>query len=419
MNPEHAPHSEAGASAGRTRLGRLPRLPLTVWALAATSFLRDVASEMLVHLVPLYLANVLGARTSVIGLIEGLSETTSSLTKIGAGWLSDRLGRRKGLTLAGYGLAALATPLLLVAGSWPVVLAYRFVDRLGKGLRTAPRDALIADAVPETRRGLAFGLHRAADSAGAFTGLLLAAWLVWARLGGDAMQLDAATFHGIVLWALLPSLLAVLVVALGVREARRPAGAVAASQADAPGFDARFRRYLLVMILFTLGNSSDAFLVLRAQAAGASVLGLLGMIALFNLSYTLLSGPAGALSDRLDRRRLIVTGWLLYALVYLGFSQANSPMAFWGLYLVYGVYYALTEGVAKAMVADLVPAERRGTAYGMYNAAVGLAALPASLLAGLLWQGLGPWAGLGPAAPFAFGAGLALLASLLLWRWVR
>ncbi|RME84530.1 MAG: MFS transporter [Caldilineae bacterium] len=398
----------------RTTVRNLPR---NVWALSLTSFLRDIASEMLIHLLPLFLANVLGVRTAVIGLIEGIAETTASLMKIYSGWLSDRLGRRKGLTVGGYGLAAVATPLLLVAQSWPVVLLYRFLDRLGKGIRTAPRDALIADSITPEQRGISFGLHRAADSGGAFLGLLVAILIVWKTQTGELL-LDARTFHTVVLWALIPAALAVLIVALGVKEARRP------RQATKPllsfsGFDGPFLKFLLVMILFTLGNSTDAFLILRAQTAGASVLMILGMIAAFNLVYTLLAGPAGALSDRINRRLVIVGGWLLYALVYLGFAGADQTWHFWLLYCTYGVYYALTEGVAKALVADLAPVERRGAAYGAYNAAVGLTVLPASVIAGVLWQGVGGWSGFGPAAPFLFGGLLALLAALLLWFWVR
>jgi MFS family permease len=400
-----------------SRLSRWLDLPRNVWVLAAASFLRDVASEMLIHVMPLFLANVLGVRTAVVGLIEGLAETTASLTKVYSGWLSDRLGRRKDLAFAGYGLAALSVPMLLVARTWTVVAAARFVDRLGKGVRTAPRDALIADAITPDRRGAAFGLHRAADSGGAFVGLLLAIALVWGTQR-QAVTLAPETFRTIVAWAIVPSILAALVVALFVRDVVRPATASPPRLALA-GFDRRFRRFLAVCVLFTLGNSSDAFLVLRAQDAGSSVLGVLGMIALFNLVYTVGAGPFGALSDRVDRRRLIVAGWAIYALVYLGFAWAGVRWQFWLLYAVYGVYYALTEGVAKAFVADLVAPERRGTAYGVYHAAVGLTALPASVVAGLLWQGAGPWPGLGPAAPFLFGGCLALLAGVLLWRWVR
>jgi MFS family permease len=385
--------------------------------LSLTSFFRDIASEMLVHLLPLFLANVLSVRIAVIGLIEGVAETTASLMKIYSGWLSDKLGRRKGLTVGGYGLAALAMPLLLVARTWPVVLLYRFLDRMGKGIRTAPRDALIADSAEAHQRGASFGFHRAADSAGAFLGLLIAIALVWGIQGGS-VALDQDTFRAVVTWSLIPAALAVLVVAVGVKEVVTDRPAVM-PRISFRHVDPRFKRFLVVMTLFTLGNSTDAFLVLRAQNGGASVLAILGLLAGFNLVYTVLAGPVGALSDRMDRRKVIIGGWLLYALVYLGFAVADRTWHFGVLYSLYGAYYALTEGVAKAYVADLVPEpERRGSAYGAYNGVIGLTALPASVIAGVLWQGVGDWSGLGPAAPFVFGSTLSLLAAVLLWRWV-
>ena len=400
-------------------MSQLRRIPRNIWVLSLTSFLRDVASEMLVHLLPLFLANVLGIRTALIGLIEGVSETTASLMKIYSGWLSDKLGKRKELTVAGYGVAALAMPLLLIAQSWPAVLLYRFLDRLGKGVRTAPRDALIADSITPEHRGVAFGLHRAADTGGAFVGLLLAMLLVWRTQLGQ-LELSAETFRTVVWWALIPATLATIVVAVGVREVIKPRPKDAAP----PRFSLHnlgrpFQRLLVVVVLFTLGNSTDAFLVLRAQSAGASVIMMLAMIAGFNLVYSLLATPAGALSDKIDRRKVVIGGWLLYALVYLGFAWAGQTWQFWLLYALYGIYYAMTEGVVKALVADFVPADRRGTAYGVYNAAVGLTVLPASVIAGALWQGLGPWTGFGPAAPFLFGGALALLAAILLWAWVK
>ncbi len=373
---------------------------------------------MLVHLLPLFLANVLGVRLAVIGLIEGIAETTASFVKILSGWLSDRLGRRKGLTVGGYGLAALAMPLLLLVQTWPLVLLYRFIDRIGKGIRTAPRDALIADSVEPDQRGLSFGLHRAADSAGAFLGLLLAAAFVM-QIQGSGAALDAETFRAIVSFAIIPAVLAVLVVAFGVREAGTKR-APTRSTVGVAATDLRFRRFLVVMALFTLGNSTDAFLVLRAQSGGMSVLAILVLLAGFNLVYTVLSGPAGALSDRIGRRKVMIGGWLLYALVYLGFAWADQTWQFALLYGFYGAYYALTAGVAKAFVADLTPdPERRGTAYGAFNGVIGLTLLPASVIAGVLWEGVGAWPGFGPTAPFIFGSGLSLISVVLMWRWVK
>ena len=391
-------------------------LPPNVWAVTATSFLTDISSEMIFNLLPLFLANVLGVRTSVIGLIEGLAETTASLLKVFSGWLSDRIGRRKGMAVLGYALSAAAKPFLIGVSSWGGVLGVRFADRVGKGVRTAPRDALLADSVPAGRRGLAFGLHRAGDTAGALVGLLVALGVVWGTQSG-AVELHPATFRKLVLLGIVPSVLAVLVLALAARETgvreKRPAPKLSLA-----GFDPSFRRFLVVVVLFTLGNSADAFLILRAQERGLNVLGVLGMLATFNLVYAALAGPAGALSDRIGRRRLIVGGWLVYGLLYLGFARVSAPWQMWTLYGLYGVYYAAVEGTAKAYVADLVPPEARGTAYGVYAAAVGGAALPASLIAGILWQGVGGWSGFGPSAPFLFGAALAGVACLLFARWV-
>jgi MFS family permease len=394
----------------------LRNLPRNVWVVTATSFLTDISSEMIVNLLPLFLANVLGVRTGVIGLIEGVAETTASLLKVLSGWLSDRLGQRKRLTVAGYTLSTLAKPFLYLATTWGWVLGVRFADRVGKGVRTAPRDALVADSIDPRQRGLAFGLHRAGDTAGAVVGLLIALAVVWAAQG-SGLALTRATFQSVVLLSILPAVLAVLVLALGARDV--PAGETARHPPSLSlrDFDARFKSFLLIVVLFTLGNSSDAFLILRAQERGLSVLGVLGMLVTFNLVYALVSGPAGALSDRVGRRRLIAGGWAVYGLVYLGFALAGSAWHAWALFALYGVYYGMVEGSARAMVADLVHAEQRGTAYGVYNAAVGLAAFPASLIAGLLWQGAGGWAGLGPSAPFFFGAALALAAMALLVLW--
>lgn len=397
------------------RLSALRQLPRNIWAVTAASFLTDISSEMLLHLLPLFLANVLGVRTTVIGLIEGLAETTASLLKVFSGWLSDRLGDRKWLTVVGYGVSTAAKPFLYFAASWPMVLAVRFADRVGKGIRTAPRDALLADSIDERRRGLAFGLHRAGDTAGALLGLLIALAVVYALQGIDT-TLARPTFQTIVLLSIAPAALAVLALAIGAHNVPI-AGQRPRPRLSLAGFDRRFKRFLVVIVLFTLGNSSDAFLVLRAQTLGLSVAGVMGMLAIFNLVYALVSTPAGALSDRIGRRKVIIGGWLAYAAIYLGFGLAGAAWQIWLLFTLYGLYYGLAEGAGKALVADIVQPAQRGAAYGLYNAAIGLAAFPASLFAGLLWQGVAGWAGLGPSAPFLFGAGMALLAVALLLLW--
>jgi len=394
------------------------RIPRNVWILSITSFLTDVSSEMIFNLLPLFLVNVLGMRTAMVGLIEGLAETTASLIKFGSGALSDYLDNRKNLAVIGYGLSALAKPLLYFANSWIWVLGVRFTDRVGKGIRSAPRDALLAASTPEDRRGLAFGLHRAADTAGAFTGLLIAALVVWA-MQASAESLTRTTFQRVTLFSIIPAVLGVIVLAFGAREVISDRASKTKRQFKFTGLDRRFWSFLVVVLIFTLGNSADAFIILRAQERGLNVLQILGMLLTFNAVYTLIASPAGALSDRIGRRAVLISGWLVYGLIYLGFAAANTGAQIWLFYGIYGLYYALTEGASRAFVADLVPQEQRGTAYGYFNAGIGLAALPASLIAGILWQGLGSWAGLGPAAPFYFGAALAILSVILFVVWVK
>jgi MFS family permease len=370
---------------------------------------------MVINTLPLFLKNVLGVKTSVIGLIEGVAESTSSFVKLFSGWLSDKLKKRKLLAVLGYGISALSKPLFYFAHSWGVVAAARWGDRIGKGVRTAPRDALVADSTPSSQRGLAFGFHRAADTAGAFCGLLIALVIVWFFQKG-AGDLLAGTFRIIVLASLLPAFVAVIVLAWGVKETR------VGGDARLPrfGFKAlgkNFRYFLVMVGIFELGNSSDAFIILRAQERGLSIAGILAMLITFNFVYTVISLPAGKLSDRVGRRRVIMAGWALYALTYLGLAQARSAAHIVVLYVIYGAYYGLSYGTAKALVADLVPPESRGIAFGTYNAVLGLTDLPASLLAGILWSGAGAWAGFGPAAPFYFGAAMAFLALLLFAFW--
>ena len=394
----------------------LRSLPLNVWIVTATSFLTDVSSEMIFNLVPLFLANVLNAGTAVIGLIDGLAETTASLMKIYSGAISDKLGNRKWITVIGYGLSTIAKPFMYLANVWEAVLGVRVADRLGKGIRTAPRDALVAESIDEKQRGLAFGVHRAGDTAGAFVGLGIAALIVW-RLQAAAVDLTRHTFQIAVLASIVPAVLAVIVLAVGARDVAGK-GKSQIPTLSLRGMDGRFKVFMLVLVLFTLGNSSDAFIILLGQNRGLDIVQILLMLMTFNLIYSTLAGPLGALSDKIGRRRLIIAGWIAYGLVYLGFALSHTGWQIWTLYGLYGIYYAATEGSAKALIADLVAPDRLGTAYGIYNAAIGLMALPASVIAGLLWQGAFGWMGFGPAAPFFFGASLALLAGILFWRLV-
>jgi MFS family permease len=296
-------------------------------------------------------------------------------------------------------------------------------DRIGKGIRTAPRDALIADSVDDKQRGLAFGLHRASDTLGAFLGLGIAALIIW-QTQAQASLLTLDTFQLVVLVSIIPGVLGVLVLALGAVETPHSEIASTDGRLQTKRFslgemDPRFKYFLLVLVLFTLGNSSDAFILLRGQERGLSLLQVMGMSLTFNAVYTVFAGPLGAWSDKVGRRRLILIGWLAYGLVYLGFAFSQTGWQIWMLIGLYGLYYAATEGAAKAFVADLVPQAQRGTAYGLFNAAIGITVLPASLIAGILWQGIGAWPGFGPSAPFFFGALMALLAGLLFARLVN
>ena len=394
---------------------RFRDLPSNVWAVSLTSFFMDISSEMVINLLPIFLLSVLGVRTAVIGLIEGVAESTASILKVFSGWFSDKLRSRKWIAVLGYGVSALAKPFFLFANSWGWVAGVRWADRVGKGIRTAPRDALVADSIKENQRGIAFGFHRAADTGGAVLGLLIAALILWLSQAGP-QELGAATFRTVVWVSLIPAFLAVLSLALGARETFIKKES-AAPKISFKRLGKPFLVFMLIVGLFDLGNSSDAFLILRAQERGMNVTSILVMLAAFNLVYALTAAPAGDLSDRIGRRKVIIGGWIVYGLIYLGFALAQETWHIWGLYITYGLYYGLAYGTAKALVADLVKPELRGTAYGTYNATLGLIDFPASLIAGLLWQGVGRWQGFGPAAPFLFGSALAFAAAILLWLW--
>lgn len=378
-------------------------LPRTVWLLGLVSLFNDATSDLIYPLVPLFLASVLMAGPQALGLIEGIAEATASLLKLFSGVLADRLGHTKGWVVGGYGLAVLSRPLFFLATSWPVVLALRFADRVGKGLRTSPRDALLAGAVENSRRGLAFGLHRAMDNAGAVVGPLLAAWLL-AR---------GVPLKDIFLWSIVPGIITI-VLALAVKEP--PAIPVAQRQPFSwklAGFPSAYKRYLLVLALFTLGNSSNMFLLLRAKELGLPEYQVPLLWALVSAVAMVFSTPLSALSDRLGRVRLILVGWVIYGFCYLllGLNGFHA-LLLWPLFAAYGLFLAATEGAEKALVADLAPRDRLGTAYGWFNLTAGAMLLPASLLFGWLWQGVSV------EAAFGFSAACALLAAALLKFWV-
>jgi len=332
--------------------------------------------------------------------MEGVAESLASLLKLFSGALADKLGVRKPIVTAGYTVSSLAKPIVAVASSPWHVLAVRIADRTGKGIRTAPRDALIADSVDESQRGVAFGLQRTMDHAGAVTGPLAAALL---------LSLLAGNMRLVFALSAVPALLCIVVLAVFVREVH-PERRLEKSKTvlTLRPFDRVFLVYLAVVFLFTLGNSSDAFILLRASDMGLSMTLVPVAWVVLHVVKMVTSMPAGIVSDKVGRRKLIVAGWVVYAAVYAGFAVGHAPAHAWTLFAVYGVYFGFTEGVEKAFVADLVPADLRGTAYGAFNFAVGIGALPASVVMGILWSSFGPrWA-------FGFGAGLALLASLLL-----
>jgi MFS family permease len=385
-----------------------------VFFLGIVSLLTDISSEMIFTLVPLFLFNVLSIGTPIIGLVGGLSESIDAIFRIFGGWLSDRMGKRKPLAVLGYSISTIAKPFMYLALSWGAVLAVRFGDRIGKGIRTSPRDALVADSVSPGERGRGFGLHRAMDTTGAFLGLAIAAVIIYQVQGGE-LALSLKTYQWLILIGVVPAVLAVLVLLFFVRDRRSSAGNAGSRVGlkSIGGFDTRFKLFLVIMAVFTLGNSSDFFVILRAQDLGSSVLYVVFMLALFNITYAVTALPAGILSDRLGRRRVIAIGWFIYALVYLGFALASELWQVWLLFASYGVYYGVVEGAARAFVADLVPEEKRGTAYGLYHGVVGLTLLPASLIAGWLWQAYSP------AAPFYFGAGLAFIAMLGIMALIR
>jgi MFS family permease len=400
VTSEEAAAGPDPGSAGSTR----SLLRGNVLWLSMVSLLNDSASEMIYPLLPLFLTQVLGVGASFLGILEGVTESASSLLKLAGGWVADRTGRRKPLMVAGYGIAALGRPLIGIATAGWQVLGIRFADRVGKGLRSAPRDALLAGSVAPEHRGAAFGIHRAADHAGAVLGPLMAAGLLY-------------FFHDklrtVFLLAVVPGLVTLTVLAWKVREDAPAAEPVSADAAASPRPRLRdlgpvFPRYLAVLFLFTLGNASDAFLLLRARNLGvAEALIPLLWVALHvsKMGFNVLGGRLG---DRVGPRRPIIAGWLVYAAVYAAFAVAAAEWQVWALFLVYGLFYGLTEPTEKALVAAIAPREQRGSAFGAYHFAIGLGALPASLLFGVVWDRFGP------AAAFAMGAGLALAAALLL-----
>lgn len=380
----------------------MPPLPRTVKTLGVVSLLTDMSSEMIYPLLPSFLVGPLRAGPAFVGLVEGIAESVASVTRLIAGRISDRLPRRKPLIVAGYGLSSLMRPLVAAAAAPWHVLAIRTADRIGKGVRGAPRDALLAEVTPAEDLGRAYGFHRGMDHVGAVAGPLIASGLL---LWGLELRLVFAL-------AALPALASVLVLVFGVGEARREIPPRTAATSPVAPLPPGLRRYLFVLAVFTLGNSSDAFLLLRAQQTGVALAMVPLLWAGLHVVKSSASTAGGALSDRFGRRPVITAGWILYALVYGGLALATRAWQVWVLFAVYGLFTALTEGPERALVAELAPAAGRGGAFGAYHAVTGVMLLPASLLMGALWQAFGS------ATALLAGAGLALAAALLLWVWV-
>ena len=378
------------------------RVPRNVALLGLVSLLTDASSEAVYPILPLFLTNVLGAPVSAVGLIESIAEATGSIMRAFSGWLSDRIGRRKPLVEAGYTLSNVAKPLLVFTQTWPAVLILRFADRLGKGIRTAPRDALIADSGQERTRGRDFGFHRALDTVGAAIGPLTA----WAIL-----TMRPGAYRTVFLVSAIPGTLAIILVFVAVRERPGAGRAKGATRGERPVISFRnlgrpFATFAVLSAVFAIGNSSDAMLVLRAQDVGATPALVPLMYFVFNVVGAAFATPFGRLSDRFGRFWCIVAGYALYSAVYLGFALVAHTTGVWFLFAAYGVPYALTEGLTRAYVVDLVPNGIRATAIGSYTFLLGLAALPSSTMAGLLWDRVGH------SAPFWVSSALMAAAAI-------
>lgn len=370
------------------------------------SLFTDISSEMVYPLVPLYLTIRLGATPAIVGLIEGIAESIASLLKVFSGRISDKIGKRKPLMLGGYSASVIGKYLLYLSNSWAMVLGARVMDRFGKGVRTAPRDALIADStVKKGKKGASFGLHRALDTLGACIGILLGYYFL-THYAGD--------YQRVFIWAIFPALVGVLIL-LGAREVKNIKTSFSSENKVSLSFrwaalDKKLKAFLIISFVFTLGNSSNQFLLLRASNLGFSPANVILLYLVYNLSYFLLAYPAGRISDRIGRKKILILGYLFYGLVYLGFALVDRPFYLLPLFLFYGFYYALTEGIEKAFVSDLAPQHLQATLIGLHATIVGIGLLPASLIAGILWNVFGP------RAPFYLGGATGLFASFCLWK---
>jgi MFS family permease len=403
---------------GNTGRKRILGLPPNIFFMGLTSLLTDVSSEMVFTLIPIYLTNVLMAPMAIVGVVGGVSEGADSFFRVLSGWFSDRIGKRKILAFFGYAVSTIVKPFLSLASTWGGVLGVRFADRLGKGIRTSSRDALIADSVTPDERGKSFGLHRAMDTTGAFLGLAIAVLVVWLALGADAQQLTSEVFRKLSWVCVIPGVLALVVLQICVHEVKVDKAPEAAMKFPLSGvrklFSRRFWLFMAIMAVFSLGSMPhNYFCVMRAQDLGAPLIQVLLMVMLFNAVYAVAALPMGILSDKLGRRKVLALGWFVYTLVYLGFAFSTAVWQMWLAFACLGIFFAIIEGVSKAYVADIAPSELRGTAYGVYNSMTGVCVLAGGIIGGVIWDGIGP------KATFFFGAGAAFLAMIGILTLIR
>lgn len=370
-----------------------------IYITGLVSLFMDISSEMIYPLVPLFLANVLGVNKSVIGLVEGIAESTASILRVFSGWLSDRTGSRKWLMAVGYAISTLSRPLTATATSWQHILSARFTDRFGKGIRTAPRDAIIAESADKAFLGRAFSLHRSMDTTGAVIGPALAFLFLW---------LSSNNYRMVFWLSMIPGIIAVLLIIFFINEKKKSG----APQIEKPKltfklFDWKFKFFIVLVTIFAIGNSSDVFLILRAQQVGVSAEMIPVVYLFFNLVYSISAVPAGIVADRFGKKRVILAGFILFAIAYYGFAVAADKTSIWLLFALYGIFMGLTEGIQKAFLSTIIPQDFKATAFGVYNTAVGIAIFPASLVGGWLWDHVSP------SATFYYGAITALLSAAL------
>ncbi|PLS04309.1 MFS transporter [Neobacillus cucumis] len=372
-----------------------------MFVLGMVSLMTDLSSQMIVPILPLYLTSVLHVQVGTVGMIEGMAESTASLLKFFSGWMSDRFGKRKWLMVGGYGLSNLIKPFFALSSTWGQVLFIRFADRFGKGIRTSPRDAILADTTTKEERGKAFGFRRSMDTLGAALGPLVTYFIL----------LSHGSYQSVFWLSAIPGLIATLLLIFFLKDKRNPVKTEGKRlpKISFKGLSSRFVLFTLITMLFTIGNFSDAFLILRAKDVGMAPAYIPLTYFAYNIITSIFSTPFGMISDRVGRRPVLMTGYVMFALIYLGFGLVHTVTGMWILFFIYGLYYATTEGIQKAYVADLVPEEQRGLAMGTFNALTGIAVLPASVMAGFLWQSFGAF------TAFGVSSVLAMISALLMF----